>query len=91
MRERVTHELKCWPEFYGALASGEKTFELRKDDRRFRAGDVLWLREWRRLRVDPVEGEYTGREMRRTVTYVLSGMGLEPGYVCMALSTEIQR
>ena len=40
------HELKVWPEFWPALASGEKTFELRKDDRGFRAGDILWLREW---------------------------------------------
>ena len=82
------HELKTWPEFYRCLESGEKTFELRKDDRGFRAGDVLRLREWRRLRVvDGVaEGEYTGREMRRTVTYVLSGFGLERGYVALGLS-----
>lgn len=75
------HELKCWPEFYRHLVSGEKTFEARKDDRGFHAGDVLRLREWSK------EGGYTGREMRRTVTYVLGGLPyLQPGYVVMGLS-----
>ena len=75
------HELKVWPEFWPALASGEKTFELRKDDRGFRAGDILWLREWSKA------AGYTGREMRRRVTYLLGGWGLERDYVCMALGT----
>lgn len=91
MRQPVEHELKCWPEFFRAIESNGKTFELRKDDRGFHVGDVLWLREWRRLKVvDGVsEGEYTGREMRRCITYVLSGWGLEPGYVCMSLAQPV--
>lgn len=74
------HELKTWPEFFKDVISGAKTFELRKDDRGFRAGDILWLREWTQK-----EG-YTGRETKRKILYVLSGLGLEKGYVCMALS-----
>src|SRR3954470_11426726 len=58
--DAVEHELKCWPEFYKALVSGEKTFELRKNDRGFRVGDVLWLREWRRLAFSAPLGQYTG-------------------------------
>ncbi len=77
-----THDLKCWPDFYAPLESGEKTFELRKDDRGFHAGDTLVLREWL-----PTAKEYTGREMRRTVTYLVCGLPwLQPGYVCMALA-----
>ncbi len=88
MRTPTEHELKVWPEFYAALASGEKTFELRRDDRGFNVGDVLYLREWRRLRIVDGQalGEYTGRAMQRSITYILSGCGLEPGIVCMALS-----
>lgn len=43
-----THTLKVWPQYFDALDSGGKTFELRKDDRtpRFAVGDVLRLREW---------------------------------------------
>lgn len=82
------HDLKCWPEFYRVLESGEKTFELRKDDRCFRVGDRLLLREWKRLGLakdgEPV-GEYTGRQLEKRVTYLLSGIGLEKDWVCMAL------
>src|SRR5690348_13292378 len=41
-----THVLKVWPDFYAAIASGRKTFEIRKDDRDFAEGDRLLLREW---------------------------------------------
>lgn len=79
---RREHELKTWPEFYQALHTGEKTFELRVDDRGYRAGDVLHLREW-----NPRSETYSGREMRRLVTYIISGQwGLEKDVVCMALS-----
>lgn len=76
------HELKVWPEFYEHVASGVKPFEARKDDRGFRAGDTLRLREWSKA------GGYTGREFKREVTYVLSGepWGLLPGYVVLGLN-----
>ena len=76
----MNHELKTWPEFFKPLWSGEKTFELRKDDRGFRAGDILHLREWSKT-----DG-YTGRSLVATATYVLSGMGLRDNYVVIALS-----
>ena len=74
-----THELKIWPEFFEPVSTGEKTFELRIDDRGFKSGDVLWLREWSKR-----EG-YSGREIEKRVTYLLGGWGLEREYVCMAL------
>lgn len=42
----TTHELKTWPEYYEPVAAGLKTWEYRKDDRPYAAGDVLHLREW---------------------------------------------
>ena len=42
----VEHELKCWPPFYGEIAMGRKTFEVRLNDREFRMLDTLRLREW---------------------------------------------
>jgi hypothetical protein len=53
----ATHELKIWPEFYAAVASGIKPFEVRwGDDRPYAVGDQVNLREW-----DPAVGAYTGR------------------------------
>lgn len=41
-----THELKILPQYFKAVQNGSKTFELRKNDRRFKVGDTLILREW---------------------------------------------
>lgn len=69
-----THELKCWPEPFAAILDGRKTFEVRKDDRGFKAGDVLWLREWAPdLDGAPPHGRYTGRALRRAVKYMVPG------------------
>ena len=59
------HDLKTWPVYMSALASGEKSFEVRRDDRDFQVGDGLLLREW-----DPSKMKYGPRELRRLVTYI---------------------
>jgi hypothetical protein len=76
------HELKTWPEYFAALLDGTKTFEYRRNDRGFRVGDVLHLREW-----DSITGHYTGREMRRRVTYVLS-TDVSGDFVVLALGAS---
>jgi len=42
----VTHELKILPQYFRELYRGNKTFELRKDDRDYQVGDYLVLREY---------------------------------------------
>ena len=64
----MTHELKILPEYFGLVASREKTFEIRKNDRDYHAGDTLILKEWCR-------GKYTGREVTRYVNYIYYGDG----------------
>lgn len=60
------HELKIWPEYFQAVVDGRKTAELRKDDRGFREGDILWLREW-----SAETNAHTGREATAQITHVL--------------------
>ena len=79
--EAMEHELKIWAEFFEPVITGQKTFELRYDDRGYRAGDVLVLNE--------VEGgKQTGRSARMVVTYLLTGLGLAKGWVVMAIKPE---
>lgn len=67
-RTGVEHTLKCWPEFFNPILSGNKKHDLRRsDDRQFRIGDVLVLREF-----DPKQEKYTGRSQRVLVTYITS-------------------
>lgn len=65
---KAVHRLKCWPEYFQAIIDGKKTFELRKNDRDYRAGDDLLLLEW-----NPTEANYTGRTCRVNVPYILEG------------------
>lgn len=80
------HELKTWPEFFEPILSGEKRFELRFDDRGFRAGDKLLLREYL-----PKTKQYTGRETQVNVLYILSGFpGLAEGWVVMSICEDTE-
>ncbi len=60
----IVHK-KIWPEYFDAVASGKKKFELRLDDFEIHEGDTLALEEW-----DPKTKEYTGRRIEKKVTYV---------------------
>ena len=56
---------KILPEYFDAIESGKKTYELRLGDMEVAEGDTLLLQEW-----DANKKEYTGREISKEVTYV---------------------
>lgn len=76
------HELKCWPEFWKYMLTGEKSFEVRKNDRNFQVWDRLILKEW-----NPESEQYTGNIIVREISYVLHGgqLGIEDGYCVLGL------
>lgn len=85
----MNHELKTDPDMFQATISGEKTYEIRKDDRGFHVGDTLTLRETVDDGADMELGvplEYTGRTTERVVTHVLRGpiYGLSEGWVILS-------
>lgn len=81
---RALHELKCQRPFFEDVMEGRKPFEFRKNDRNFKCGDRLYLREF--LDDRGPEYAYTGREGLVDVTYVLyAGFGLPKGFCIMAV------
>lgn len=73
-----THDLKCWPKHFAAVRRGDKTFEIRRNDRDFSVGDQILLREF-----DPEGGAYTGQTETRLISYLLSeeAFGVVHGFV----------
>lgn len=77
----MEHELKTWPKYFEPLASGDKTAELRRDDRPFKVGDTLRLLEF-----DPQRKRYTGCTLVFRVTSVLRRVpGLKAGYCLLGI------
>lgn len=89
-----THDLKLNTEFCDAVLSGEKTFEVRKNDRGFQTGDLI--------RFIPTDGTFcrssdgTVREHAKheisghtyKITYILNGWGIKNGYVVLGIREE---
>ena len=87
----VTHKLKTWPVFYDAVARGEKTFEVRKDDRGFQKGDKLVLIRTREDDVSEIEYSYPSCKPKYTMEFIVGHVlhggqfGIEPGWCVMSL------
>jgi hypothetical protein len=81
------HTLKTWPEYFTHIVNGIKTFEVRKNDRDFKVGDILRLEEW-----NPETGLFTSRYCTKEVIYLLNGgqFGIKKGYVVMGLQDVSQ-
>lgn len=85
------HQLKCWPQYFDAIVSGEKTFEVRRDDRGFQRGDVIELQKCgeNSLGYDVMRDlDGNPRHVARyRIGWILTGgqFGIEPGYVVFSL------
>lgn len=78
----VTHELKTWPKYFNDVWYGRKKFELRKNDRDFKVGDELWLREY-----EPITGTYSDYSVYADITYIFEDtQWLQPGIVVLAFT-----
>ena len=59
MENQITvHDLKIEPEFFDRVLLRKKRFEVRKDDRNFKEGDILMLNEYERA-----TKSYSGRKI----------------------------
>ena len=82
------HLLKTAPDQFQALLDGIKTFEWRKNDRDFKVGDILILREW----ITPVphfiqeDSHYSGRIAFFEATSITEGaFDIPEGFCVMSV------
>ena len=86
-----THDLKLSVEFCDAVLSGEKTFEVRKNDRGFQTGDLIRFIPTDRKSYHSLNGtviehakhEISGHTYK--ITYILNGWGIKNGYVVLGI------
>ena len=81
----TVHELKTWPEYFQAVKYGFKNFEIRENDRDYKMGDILELREW-----EPKTGQYSGDKLIKRVNYIMHGpgFGLKKGFGVMGITND---
>jgi len=72
------HEVKIKPKWFQDVIDNKKSFELRFNDRDYKEGDELYLREW--------DDCYTTRKATFRIKYILENVdGLETGYCLLGL------
>lgn len=78
-KEQKVHELKLAAMYFKDVATGKKSFELRKNDRGFKTGDALRLNEY-------ADGKETGRHIEADIIYMLEDYsGLQEGYCILGI------
>jgi hypothetical protein len=80
-----THQLKTIRPFFTDVWEGRKAFDIRKNDRDYKVGDILWLEEYLHK-----TGKYTNKVIVARVDYIVNNADLPealyPGYVCMSIT-----
>ena len=78
-----THEIKLSLGFCNAVLSGDKLFEIRKNDRAYQTGDHI---KFIPVKEDTRKPVFHGiRDKEYVITFVLSGWGLKEEYVALGI------
>ena len=78
-QEKKVHDVKLGTTFFDDVKTGCKTFELRKNDRGYKEGDIIVMHEYK-------DGTTTGRTIEKKIVYMLEDFtGLEDGYCILGL------
>ena len=88
----MIHELKILPKDFQDVIEGIRTFEIRKNDRDFKIGDILLLEEYdlNKEYVDRNDNltNYSGRKIVKEITYILKDVdGLDNDYSILGIKT----
>lgn len=82
------HHIKLQENFAGAVLSGEKSFEIRRNDRGYQKGDLIQFEVVNSVGVFIESHELNSRTYK--IMYVLSGWGLQEGFVAIAIKEVVK-
>lgn len=82
---RKIHHLKIKPKYFKDVAKGDKTFEVRYNDRNFKVGDIICLEEFDNK-------GYTGKFIHTEVVYLLDDKEYtKTNYVVLGFKLRLDR
>ena len=76
---KAKHELKIYQEYFEAVKDGRKKFEIRKNDREYKVGDILVLLEY-----DKYYEAFTGEKITVEISY-MTDYAQQDGYVVLGI------
>ena len=77
----MIHKIKLQKEFADAVLSGDKCFEIRNNDRGYQKGDKVKFQ----VMDGSTEMGHALNTWEFIITYVMSGWGIEQGYVVFGI------
>lgn len=78
----MIHNIKLDISFCDLVYKGIKTFEVRRNDRNYQIGDLVWFQPVG-LSYQPVE--HPVKDKIYEITYILNGWGIQEGFVVFAI------
>lgn len=87
----MIHKIKILEQFADEIISGNKNFEIRKNDRGYQKGDLIWFEvadEYGNRRDGKRYTKHPLHDKLYEITYVLSGWGIEKDYVVLAIKQK---
>lgn len=81
--DKTIHELKIQEDFANAVYAGDKTFELRYNDRGYQKGDLIKFTAVDKMSLKIYN--HPINDLLYEITYVINGWGLKEEYVALAI------
>lgn len=81
------HDLKILNDFADSVVAGDKTFEIRENDRGFQKGDFIKFRAVEKTGL--INYQHLINSKFYEITFVLNGWGLENGVVALAIKEKV--
>ena len=88
-RRVMRHALKIESKYLARILTGEKLFEIRKNDRDFQVGDVIEFLPLEDKNIDVYD--FCNPIPQYRITYIHTGLGMAVEYVAMSIEAIIKK